>query len=117
MQIYQYHITLEVPLGNRHGVLQIQVQDNTISGGLYLLGGCFSVFGTTVETGKCQIHGKFCSPKQEYLYQAEGFYDAEQIFLWLHLGYRIFRLIGYGTKQIVQKGEKENGLYRDDQQL
>ena len=94
MQKYQYHIILQVPLGKRHGEMMVQIEGNQISGDLFVLGKKFPLSGATDEQGNCRIIGKFCSPKQEYCYEATGTFDSAKIQLLLSVGYRKFQLTG-----------------------
>ena len=94
MQKYQYHIILRVPLGKRHGEMMVQIEENQISGDLFVLGKKFPLSGAIDEQGNCRIIGKFCSPKQEYCYEATGTFDSAKIQLLLSVGYRKFQLTG-----------------------
>ena len=51
MQKYQYHIILQVPLGKRHGEMMVQIEENQISGDLFVLGKKFPLSGATDEQG------------------------------------------------------------------
>lgn len=85
MQVLDYDITAQVPLGERHGRLHLEEQDGVCKGEMELMRFHNAVSGTIGRDGACCLKGMLKTLVREYAFTAQGFCgerEADLTFQW-----------------------------------
>ena len=80
MKIYRYSVTLETPIGIRHGVMTAQTDDSSVTGVLHIMQ-ADNPFNGEIIGNICHIRGKLKTLVSSVSYTAEGILDSKCISL------------------------------------
>ena len=72
MKQYNYDITLSTPLGDKSGVMNVYVDNETIKGILKVLTKENNFTGKILANGKCELFGEIKTPVRKIVYTAIG---------------------------------------------
>lgn len=80
---YFYNVTLTTPVGIRYGYLELNVEQDLISGWLDILNHKSQISGQILKNGTCKLTGTLISLMQNFNYTATGCFNTHSIELLL----------------------------------
>ncbi|MGN0203534.1 MAG: hypothetical protein ACI4BB_03250 [Coprococcus sp.] len=95
----KYQIVMQTPIGGRAGTLEIQIEQNTISGYMNLLKRSEPFEGSIDENGYCSIRGKLITLMNTIPYTATGQITMDSLDLSLQGGRNRFSVKGTVIKE------------------
>ena len=101
-----YDIEMKVPLGIRHGRMQIEEQDGNVSGFIRILGNT-TKFQGTIEDNWLTIAGEFVICVRKIAYEGCGTMTERDIQLHLQSKNSVYELTGHRCEQEFELGIKE----------
>ncbi|WP_099468732.1 hypothetical protein [Konateibacter massiliensis] len=111
MNQQNYKVILETPLGNRNGILELNISKTKIDGYLYIFKNREPVTGELSSDGSCRLRGKFVTLMSEFYYEATGRIDCDYVDLILHGRSSVFQMKGIASTQAEQHKEEEHELH------
>lgn len=98
---YCYTVTMVTPAGLRHGNLELNINQQDISGCLDILNHKNPLSGKILEHGQCELKGILISLMRRSNYTAVGKFDSHSIQLTLKGQKNSYPLYGITKKQEV----------------
>ena len=89
-----YQVIVYTPLGNKSGVLECDIDRDTVEGTLTLLGNTQSIRGTIATDGTCHLEGSFVTVARTVPFTATGKLCESTASLLLCGERSVFRLTG-----------------------
>ena len=93
-----YDVKLTVPLGLRHGELELDIQGDVVYGTIDILGYKTKVEGVLIKN-RIQLQGVLKTKVRDIYYVGEGIINNETIEMQLRSGERFYNMIGYLRKE------------------
>ncbi|MGN0203672.1 MAG: hypothetical protein ACI4BB_03970 [Coprococcus sp.] len=101
-----YKITMQTPIGPKHGALSVEtLQAGAFKGFLQLLNHTEPFQGTIDASGSCHISGRLISLMHTVLYQASGKIDNHSLNLIINDGKRSFNVTGTACSDRKEQNE------------
>lgn len=91
---HQYEVTLQTPIGERHGHMAVTIDNSQIDGVLTILKKAAPFHGILHEDGNCLIKGELFTLMQTIAYEATGEIKEESLHLTLKGSNEIWELSG-----------------------
>lgn len=84
MFIFLYEIIMQTPLGEKHGIMQIEICQSKVSGYIEILKNKESFQGQIDENGVCLLYGRIVTLVQKINFTAFGIANEKEVNLVLH---------------------------------
>lgn len=94
-----FDVILTVPMGNRHGELNLDIYNGNISGYLTMFHNTEAFTGTISQNGEISLNGILTTLVKKYEFQATGYIKDDIIFLKLKRGKKTYELTGKKRKE------------------
>lgn len=101
--MFHYDIVMQTPIGERHGWIELDLDEEKASGRLFILGQENTITGTISLHGKCRLSGSFLSLMKKHYYEASGI--ANDAYIRLTLVTPDQKFIISGKTAAVAKGD------------
>lgn len=94
MSNVRYKVVMKTPAGFRHGIIDLHLEEEQLSGTLDILGHIGQIEGHVEADGNCEIYGQLITLMQTIPYKAEGKVSSKRIDLILRGAQKEFYLSG-----------------------
>lgn len=99
---YTYHIVMQTPLGEKKGIIHLNINIDRVTGCLNILGKENVFTGEIDIDGKCNLNGSIETIVSTFTYAAEGYIDKETINLTLYGSKDVFNVSGTALKNLKE---------------
>lgn len=94
MPRYVYRIVMDVPIGERRGMMAVNTVGNKIDGCIEILGHSEAFSGVIDGEGNCCIGGRLNTLMNTIPFIAEGIVRADRVHLFIHRKQDVFEIFG-----------------------
>lgn len=94
----QYNVVMQTPLGNRRGVMTVQIAGRDVSGTLALFGHSQPFTGSIAADGQCTISGSFVTLLRTVQFSAVGTLTHGSVSLRMQGERNVFLLTGAASE-------------------